>query len=67
MSDSNYHRRRATQEFHMGCVAAHPRAAAAHFQLFSMHSQQARTLNPTKEIRAPGPSDVTTYDISIEA
>jgi len=59
MDDREYHKQRATQEFRMGCAASDRRAAAAHFQLFSMHAEHARALNldvGNQHARSPGVS-----------
>ena len=36
-NNRNYHRRRAEQEFKLGCQAKHPKVRSAHLKLFDLH------------------------------
>lgn len=36
-NNRHYHRRRAEQEFKLGCQAQHPKARSSHFKLFDLH------------------------------
>lgn len=38
-NNRHYHRRRAQQEFKLGCQAQHPKVRSSHLKLFDLHAR----------------------------